>query len=161
VVLGYARLALSPDDDSEPTVELDQITSPPRCHPRASAAERIHAARRPVILTGVAPPIPVGLHVSLPILAADLGKYKSVFCRFDPATGVAKFRTVATTPDAFREAFAREPVQCVAFELGTPAGWVRDLATDMGITVGVANTTAEPWRWKNVKRKTDRDVAQE
>lgn len=97
--------------------------------------------------------------MSLPILAADLGKYKSVFCRFDPATGEARFRTVATAPDAFAAEFRREPVACVAFEPGTPAGWVRDLATDLGLVVKVANTTAEPWRWKNVKRKTDRDDA--
>jgi transposase len=38
-------------------------------------------------------------------------------------------------------------------------GWVHDLAESLGIEVRVANTNHEAWKWKRVKRKTDRDDA--
>ncbi len=38
------------------------------------------------------------------ILAIDLGKFNSVFCRFDPATNAMTIRTVPSTPEAIREA---------------------------------------------------------
>jgi transposase len=41
-------------------------------------------------------------------------------------------------------------------EVGAPAGWVHDLATALGIEVQVANPSHEGWRWRNVKRKTDK-----
>jgi transposase len=39
------------------------------------------------------------------------------------------------------------------------AGWVHDLCTAEGYQVLVCNPNQEAWRWKNVKRKTDRDDA--
>ena len=47
------------------------------------------------------------------ILAIDLGKYNSVFCGLDPATGEAEFRTVNTTPATLRKELTRRPVECV------------------------------------------------
>jgi hypothetical protein len=38
------------------------------------------------------------------ILAIDLGKRNSVFCWYDTATHGARFQTLATHPDALREA---------------------------------------------------------
>ena len=38
-------------------------------------------------------------------------------------------------------------------------GWVHDLASALGIEVQVANPNTEGWRWRRVKRKTDRDDA--
>jgi len=40
------------------------------------------------------------------------------------------------------------------------AGWVHDLCTDQGFPCLVANTTSEAWKFKHLKRKTDRDDAQ-
>jgi len=47
----------------------------------------------------------------------------------------------------------------VVIEIGSAAGWIKDLAEAMGLTVQVANPNHDAWRWKNVKRKTDRDDA--
>jgi transposase len=47
----------------------------------------------------------------------------------------------------------------VVIEIGPTVGWVCDLCRGRGIPVEVANPNHEAWRWKNVKRKTDRDDA--
>ena len=39
------------------------------------------------------------------------------------------------------------------------AGWVHDVCTAEGYEVLVCNPNQEAWKWKNVKRKTDRDDA--
>ena len=39
------------------------------------------------------------------------------------------------------------------------AGWVHDACTAAGYKVLVCNANQEAWKWKNVKRKTDRDDA--
>ncbi|MCZ6836477.1 MAG: hypothetical protein O7G85_11940 [Planctomycetota bacterium] len=44
-------------------------------------------------------------------------------------------------------------------EIGSAAGWIKDLAEAMGIEIQIANPNHEAWRWKTVKRKTDRDEA--
>jgi hypothetical protein len=92
-----------------------------------------------------------GLHLNLYILGVDLGKHKSVFCKYCPRTGEVQFRTVATNPHASRKEFAQDNIACVVFE--------PDLADNMNIPSLFTNTNAEPWRWKNIKRKTDRDDA--
>jgi transposase len=38
-------------------------------------------------------------------------------------------------------------------------GWIADLARSLSIQVRVANPLGEAWKWKKVKRKTDRDDA--
>ena len=47
----------------------------------------------------------------------------------------------------------------VAFEACDCAGWVHDVATALGTSVIVVNANDERWRWRRVKRKTDRDDA--
>jgi transposase len=47
----------------------------------------------------------------------------------------------------------------VVIEVCTIAGWVADLVRAREIELEVANPTHDAWRWKNVKRKTDRDDA--
>ena len=42
------------------------------------------------------------------ILAIDLGKFNSVFCRFDPGTKATTIRTVPSNPEAIREALLRQ-----------------------------------------------------
>ena len=39
------------------------------------------------------------------------------------------------------------------------SGWVRDLCAELAVTCLVANTTSEAWKFKHLKRKTDRDDA--
>ena len=93
------------------------------------------------------------------ILAIDLGKYKSVFCWFDPTTKSTAFRTVKTSPALFEAEITREPIARVVIEACSPAGWVHDLCERVSTPCEVANTSGEAWAWKNVKRKTDHDDA--
>jgi transposase len=94
-----------------------------------------------------------------PILAIDLGRYKSVACLYDPDARSAAFRTLDTGRDDFRRLFARHPGALLVVEACANAGWVADLAASMGLRVKVANTAGEAWKFKHLKRKTDRDDA--
>jgi transposase len=100
------------------------------------------------------------------ILAIDLGKFNSVICEYDPITHRSAFESVQTTPQAVHELLVRrEPVDSeksralVVFETCDCSGWVYDLAIALGFAVAVANPADEAWKWKRVKRKTDRDDA--
>lgn len=93
------------------------------------------------------------------ILAIDLGKFKSVACDYDPATGTHAFTTIPTRPDAMHDLLAEREPDRLVIEIGSAAGWVKDLAEAMEIEVQVANPNHDAWRWKNVKRKTDQDDA--
>jgi transposase len=93
------------------------------------------------------------------ILALDLGKYKSVACRYAPDTGEVQFRTVPTDRDEFRRLIDRQRPALVVIEACTPAGWVHDLCAELRIPCRVANTASEAWKFKHAKRKTDRDDA--
>ena len=39
------------------------------------------------------------------------------------------------------------------------AGWVHDICTEEGYEVLVCNPNQEVWKWKRIKRKSDRDYA--
>lgn len=93
------------------------------------------------------------------ILAIDLGKFKSVACWYEAGSGEAKFRTLPTSILEMRQLLQARPVEVVVFEACTLAGWVYDLCAELGIQARVANPNGEAWKWKNVKRKTDRDDA--
>lgn len=93
------------------------------------------------------------------ILAMDLGKFKSVACVYDGAAAAGRFQTIETTPAAVHDLIAEVGPTRVVIEVGPAAGWVKDLAESMGVGVEVANPNHEAWKWKNVKRKTDRDDA--
>src|SRR5947209_18767362 len=90
------------------------------------------------------------------ILAIDLGKFKSVACRYDPASGVHAFETIATTPSAVHDLLLAAAPSVLVIEACNVCGWISDLAESLSIDVRVANTNGEAWRWKRVKRKTDR-----
>ena len=90
------------------------------------------------------------------ILALDLGKSKSAACLLDTDNGKAKFGTVATVVSSMEEALGRWRPDRLVMEVGPIAGWVCDLAASAGIPVQVANPSTEGWRWRNVKKKTDR-----
>ena len=93
------------------------------------------------------------------ILAIDLGKYKSVACNYVTTTGTARFATVVTHVLELDRLLLRESPDLVVIETCSIAGWVHDLCCQRGVTCQVANPSSEAWKWKNVKRKTDRDDA--
>src|SRR5262245_21579561 len=94
-----------------------------------------------------------------PILAIDLGRYKSVACAYDPATREAAFRTLDTGRADFDRLFRAHAGALVVVEAGGNAGWAADLAAEHGLAVIVAHTGGEAWRFTHLKRKTDRDDA--
>lgn len=93
------------------------------------------------------------------ILAADLGKFNSVLCWFEPDSRNAEFRTVRSSAADLRTELTRQPLAQVVFEACSQAGWVHDLCTELKLPALVASTTGSAWQWKRVKRKTDRDDA--
>lgn len=93
------------------------------------------------------------------ILAIDLGKYKSVACVHDPATGEFRFTTFETSQAELRRLIAKERPAAVVIEACLLAGWVHDLCVEGGVRCLVANTASEAWKFKHLKRKTDRDDA--
>jgi transposase len=90
------------------------------------------------------------------ILALDLGKSNSVACVFEGVEAAARYRKVASVPQAMHDLIVAEQPERVVFEIGPQAGWLHDLVAGLGIAVQVANPNNEGWRWRNVKRKTDR-----
>jgi len=93
------------------------------------------------------------------ILAIDLGKFKSVPCSYDSETADATFRTIRTCPQEVHDLLIELQPDRLVIEVCGIAGWIHDLATELGIAVEVANPQHEGWRWNKVKRKTDRDDA--
>lgn len=93
------------------------------------------------------------------ILAIDLGKFKSVACDFDSETREHVFVGVATRPVVLHDLLVERQPDRLVIEVGSAAGWAKDLGEALGIEVQVANPDHEAWRWKSVKRKTDRDDA--
>ncbi len=96
---------------------------------------------------------------AITILAVDLGKFKSVACRYDTTTGTHAFQTIATTPPAVHDLLVEAAPHLLVIEACGVCGWIADLAESLSIEVRVANTLGEAWKWKKVKRKTDRDDA--
>jgi len=90
------------------------------------------------------------------ILAVDLGKVKSVACDYASETGEHTFETCRTVPEALEELFVRRRPDRVVIEVCPSAGWITDLAARLQIKLQVANPSHEGWRWRSVKKKTDR-----
>lgn len=93
------------------------------------------------------------------ILAIDLGKFNSVACLFDTSTNQSEFETFATQHLTLEWILTKTQPHQVIIETCSISGWVHDLMQGLGYPVVVANPSAEAWRWKNVKRKTDKDDA--
>jgi len=98
------------------------------------------------------------------VLAIDLGKFNSVACLYDPKTAEHRFISLANTPQTVHDLLAEHAgddpsFTLVVFETCDCCGWVYDIARALGFAVAVANPSHEAWRWKRVKRKTDRDDA--
>lgn len=56
------------------------------------------------------------------ILAIDLGKFKSVACDYDPATGTHTFATIPTRPQDFHDLLAQRCPDRLIIEIGSSAG---------------------------------------
>jgi transposase len=93
------------------------------------------------------------------ILAIDLGKYKSVACVHDPDSGEIRFTTFDTSRAELQRLLTMEQPGVVIIEACLLAGWVHDLCGERGVRCLVANTASEAWKFKHLKRKTDKDDA--
>src|SRR5215471_2413835 len=93
-------------------------------------------------------------------LDIEIGKYKSVACVHDEASGTFRFASFETTRREMHRLLIRERPTVVIIEACLLAGWVHDLCAELGIRCLVANTASEAWKFKHLKRKTDRDDAQ-
>lgn len=93
------------------------------------------------------------------ILALDLGKFKSVACCFDVEPNTTEYWTLSTDRSYLTKVLQHYQPQLVAIEACSIAAWVHDLCRELGYDILVCNPNQEAWRWKNLKRKTDRDDA--
>ncbi|OHB54566.1 MAG: hypothetical protein A2Y12_09590 [Planctomycetes bacterium GWF2_42_9] len=93
------------------------------------------------------------------ILAMDMGKSKTVVCYFDSVKGTHRYETISTEPAKVHNIIVGFEAQRVVIEIGPAAGWVCDICKGLGVEVEVANTNHDAWRWKNVKKKGDREDA--
>ena len=82
------------------------------------------------------------------ILALDLGKYKTVACEYEAESGRHRFHTILTTPAALQQLVLRVAADQVVIVICNLGG--------LGVTVLVANTSDDAWRWRKVRRKNDR-----
>ena len=93
------------------------------------------------------------------ILAIDLGKFNSMCCFFDTTTQEHRFQAAATTRSYLTAVLKNHEIDLVVMEACGPCGWIADLCRELGKKTLVCSTNEEAWKWKNVKRKTDRDDA--
>ena len=92
------------------------------------------------------------------ILAIDLGKYKSVACRYAGPDAVM-FESFTTDRSRLRKLLEHTRPAVVVIEACLLAGWAHDLCAELGLVCKVANTASDAWKFKHLKRKTDRDDA--
>jgi transposase len=92
------------------------------------------------------------------IFAIDLGKYKSVACIVG-ANDEPRFTSFRTSHEEIRRLLAQLRPSVVLIEACLLSGWVQDLCVEQGFPCLVANTTSEAWKFKHLKRKTDKDDA--
>jgi transposase len=90
------------------------------------------------------------------ILALDLGKSKMAGCMYDTQTHRQRFDSGPLDPGTLRHVLDAERPDRVVIEVGPSAGWVGEQVRAFGAELQVANPNHEGWRWRNVKRKTDR-----
>ena len=93
------------------------------------------------------------------ILALDMGKYKTVFCEYNADNGEHTFGTVKTRPQEIHDLIVGRDTDRVVLEVCSIAGWVVDIAEALGKETETACAMHDAWRWKNVKKKTDRQDA--
>jgi transposase len=90
------------------------------------------------------------------ILALDLGKSKMVGCVYDDQSHEHRFDSAPLDMGTLRQILDVEHPDRVVIEVSPSAGWVGEVVRQAGVALQVANPNHEGWRWRNVKRKTDR-----
>lgn len=90
------------------------------------------------------------------ILAIDLGKSKMAVCMYDTKTFEHRFDSAPLDRGTLGIVLDCERPDRVVIEVGPTSGWVGDVIRQAGVELQVANPNHEGWRWRNVKRKTDR-----
>ena len=92
------------------------------------------------------------------ILAIDLGKRNSVFCKLDTSSLKPEYSTVKTVPQKFHDIFADLDSEnsIVLFEVGAQAGWLADMLRAMRIGFKAANVNHPAWKWTNNANKSDK-----
>lgn len=93
------------------------------------------------------------------ILGIDLGKKNSVYCNYETITLTKDFGTIKTRPQAIHDLVVDLQPDKIVIEACSVCGWVADIANLLKIKIEVANTSHEAWRWKHIKKKTDRNDA--
>lgn len=93
------------------------------------------------------------------IIAIDLGKFNSMVCFFDSTTNEHCFQLVKTQRGYLETLLKQNASDLVVMEACTASGWVSDLCDQLNLNRLVCSTHEEAWRWRNVKRKTDKDDA--
>ena len=75
------------------------------------------------------------------ILAIDLGKRNSVFCKLNISSLKTEYFTLKTDPQRFHDIFADLNLESsiVLFEVGTQAGWLSDM---------LRARDNKPWQYK-------------
>ena len=93
------------------------------------------------------------------IISLDLGKFNSMVCFYDSLSQGHRFDLASTTRRYLKKLLETNACDLVVMEACSASGWITDLCRELGLNVLVCSTHEEAWRWKNVKRKTDRDDA--
>lgn len=93
------------------------------------------------------------------ILALDLGKFNSMACFYDSESGKHRFQLCKTERNYLTTLLQSEPFDLVVMEACSCSGWVSDICEELGLARLVCSTHEEAWRWRSVKRKTDKDDA--
>lgn len=93
------------------------------------------------------------------IIAADLGKFNSMFCFYNSETREKTTAKAPTDREYFYSVFKSQRPELVVVEACGPSGWVSDLCEELKIPILVCSTHEDAWLFKNVKRKTDKDDA--
>jgi transposase len=90
------------------------------------------------------------------ILALDLGKSKMVGCVYDTESHEHRFDSAPQERGVLKEILRSEGPDRVVIEVGPSAGWVGETVRQAGVALQVANPNHQGWRWRTVKRKSDR-----
>ena len=95
------------------------------------------------------------------ILAIDLGKRNSVFCKLDTSSLKPEYCTVKTDPQKFHDIFIELEIESsiVLFEVGTQAGRLSDMLRAIRLEFKVANVNHSAWKWTNNQNKSDKTDA--
>ena len=80
-------------------------------------------------------------------------------CFYETDTQKYRFQAAATTREYLKAVFKYHKIDLVVMEACGPSGWINDLCQELGHKTLICSTNDDAWRWKNVKRKTDKDDA--